>query len=146
MEMSSLESLDSSREVWVAHGCAWSNSYTSFVLSKLAACFSMMDADVWTSGYIKSARTLYLVFIMWERSNKLTEIYPSSNVSEEENDSSGNVYNWITICCDSVLFFSFFFFFNLKSKVQVTNLISLICLFTPNGNKQESARSPTERA
>ena len=145
--MSSLESLDSSREVWVAHGCAWSKSYASFVLSKLAACFSMMDADVWTSGYIKSARTLYLVFIMWERSNKRTEIYPSSNVSEEENDSSaGNVYNWITICCDSVLFFSLFFFFNLKSKVQVTNLISLICLFTPNGNKQESARSPTERA
>nr|XP_058971136.1 battenin-like [Pocillopora verrucosa] len=26
---------------------------------------------------------------MWERSNKRTEIYPSSNVSEEENDSSG---------------------------------------------------------
>lgn len=45
----------------------------------------------------------------------------------------------VTLC-------SFFpFFFNLKSRVQVTNLISLICLFTPNGNKQESARSPTER-
>ncbi|CAH3046619.1 unnamed protein product [Pocillopora meandrina] len=28
---------------------------------------------------------------MWERSNKLTEIYPSSNVSEEENDSSGSL-------------------------------------------------------
>ena len=50
-DMKHLGSLESTQEARIALGYASSNSYTSFVLSKLSACFisQWTHADVWTS-------------------------------------------------------------------------------------------------
>lgn len=51
-------------------------------------------------SYSKSIRILNFGFVMWKMDDRSTEIDSSSNVSDEENDTTGKIlmfYDWITL-------------------------------------------------